>query len=101
MLLFVALVCIIAGISIYSLIGEKEIKITKDRLTSILLSTEEKSVIDEIKKSNSNITQSQIVVKTGLSKVKVHRILLKLESKNIIKKYHFGLTNKIILEKDI
>jgi uncharacterized membrane protein len=34
-----------------------------------------------------------------LSKVKVHRIVKRLESLQIIKKYPYGLTNKIRLEK--
>jgi len=100
-LLLVAIVSILGGISIYNLVREKEIKSTKDDLTSILLSPEEKAVISEIKKMSGDITQSQLVKKTGLSKVKIHRVLIRLESKRIVKKYQYGLTNKIVLEKDI
>jgi uncharacterized membrane protein len=38
-------------------------------------------------------------MKTGFSKVKVHRALTKLETRKVIKKYPYGLTNKIVLEK--
>ena len=101
MLLFVGIVSIAGGMSIYNLVREKEIKSTKENLTSLLLTPEEKKIVDEIKKANGNITQSQLVLKTQLSKVKVHRIIARLESKGIIKKYQYGLTNKIVLEKDI
>ena len=101
LLLFVGIVSIAGGMSIYSLIREKEIKSTKEHLTSILLTPDEKKIVDEIKRSNGNATQSQIVLKTQLSKVKVHRVINRLESKGIIKKYQYGLTNKIVLEKDI
>lgn len=101
MLLFVGIVSIISGISIFNLVREKEIRLTKENLTSILLSPEEKLVVDEIKNTNGEIIQSQLVKKTGLSKVRIHRALTKLESKGIVKKYRYGLSNKIILEKDI
>lgn len=100
-LLFVGIVSIAGGISIHNLVREKEIKSTKEHLISILLTPDEKKIVDEIKRTNGNATQSQLVLKTQLSKVKVHRVINRLESKGIIKKYQYGLTNKIVLEKDI
>ena len=99
-LLFVGLISIAGGISIFNLVREKEIKSTKERLTSMLLTPEERQIIEEIKKSDGHIAQSQLVIKTGLSKVKIHRIIMRLESKGIVKKHEYGLTNKIILEMD-
>ena len=101
MLLFVGIVSIAGGMSIYNLVREREIKSTKDNLTSLLLTPEEKKIVDEIKRAGGHITQSQLVLKTQLSKVRIHRAIAKLESKHIVKKYEYGLTNKIVLEKDI
>jgi hypothetical protein len=100
-LLISGIVLIIGGIALWSLIREKELKHTKEKLTDLLLLPDEKVVIQELRKSNGEMTQSQLVIKTGLSKVKVHRVVKSLTLKGIIKKYQYGLTNKIILEKEI
>ena len=99
-LLFSGITSLLGGISIGSLTREKELMFTKEKITSLLLLPEEKMVIEELKKFNGDITHSQLVKRTGLSKVRIHRIVNKLVSKGIIKKYQYGLTNKIVLEKD-
>jgi uncharacterized membrane protein len=100
-LLLSGIVLIIGGIALWSLTREKELKHTREKLTDLLLLPDEKTVIQELRKSNGEMTQSQLVIKTGLSKVKVHRVVKSLTLKGIIKKYEYGLTNKIILEKEI
>jgi len=99
MLLFVGLSSILGGISIWQLTREKELKSVKESITSLLLTPEEKAIIEELKKANGKLNQNQLVKKTGFSKVKVHRALMRLEMRKIIKKYPYGLTNKIVLEK--
>ena len=101
MTLISGIVLVLGGLSIWSITREKELKNTKDKITNILLLPEERAVIEQLKKSNGEMTQSQLVMKTGLSKVKIHRIVKNLEIKGIIKKYQYGLTNKILLEKGI
>jgi hypothetical protein len=101
MTLISGIILILGGLSIWSLTREKELKHAKDKITNMLLLPEERIVIDELKKSGGQITQSQLVIKTGLSKVKVHRVVKNLAMKGIIKKYEYGLTNKIVLEKEI
>jgi len=100
-LLFSGVASLLGGISIWSLTREKELRSTKEKITSMLLLPEERTIIEELKKSKGNITQSQLVKRTGLSKVKIHRIINRLAAKGIIKKYQYGLTNKIVLEKEI
>jgi hypothetical protein len=100
-LLLSGIMLIICGIALWSLTREKELKHTKEKLTDLLLLPDEKIVIQELRKSSGEMTQSQLVIKTGLSKVKVHRVVKSLTLKGIIKKYEYGLTNKIILEKEI
>ncbi|MFH0711261.1 MAG: hypothetical protein V1944_01665, partial [Candidatus Aenigmatarchaeota archaeon] len=73
MLLFVGITSTLGGISIWQLTREKELKSVKENITSLLLTPEEKSIIDELKKANGKINQNQLVRKTGFSKVKVHR----------------------------
>jgi uncharacterized membrane protein len=99
--LITGVILIFAGISIWSITREKEMKMAKEHITKLLLLPEERSVIDELKKSGGQMAQSQIVIKTGMSKVKVHRAVKNLALKGIVKKYEYGLTNKIILEKDV
>jgi uncharacterized membrane protein len=59
---------------------------------------EEKKILIEIIRNNGVIAQSSLVKKTKLDKVKVFRILSKLEEKQIITKERKGLSNNIILD---
>jgi uncharacterized membrane protein len=88
---------VIAGLSIWYLVREKEIGILKEELADTFLLPEEKVIIDELKKAGGDITQRQLVNKTGLSKVKIHRVLNKLENKNIIKRLPYGMTKKVVI----
>jgi uncharacterized membrane protein len=99
MLLFVGIISTTGGVSVWQLTREKELKSAKENITSLLLTPEEKAIIDELKKANGKLNQNQLVRKTGFSKVKVHRALARLETRKIVKKYPYGLTNKIVLEK--
>ena len=60
---------------------------------------DEKIVIKELERNEGELTQSDLVRKTKLSKVKVHRIIKRLESLFIVSKYPYGVTNKIKLER--
>lgn len=88
------------GIAIWSLAREKEIKSIKQETANHLLLPDEKKVIDCLKNSNFESTQSRLSKETGLNKVQVHRVLKRLESKGILAKHNYGLTNKIILKKE-
>ncbi|MBP2029090.1 hypothetical protein J2755_000010 [Methanohalophilus levihalophilus] len=48
---------------------------------------------------NGEILQSDLVLESGFSKVKVSRTLKKLEDKSLIERKPYGNTNKIILSK--
>ncbi len=54
--------------------------------------------IYEILKKNNGIYQSDLIRETGLSKVKITRILDKLESKGIIERRRRGMTNAVFLK---
>ena len=100
-LIFNGVILLSGGISIWKLTRDKELTSTKEKLTSLLLLPEERTILLELKKSKGSMTQAQIVRNTGMSKVKAHRVVSKLAAKGIIKKYPYGLTNKIVLEKEV
>lgn len=94
-----SLVSITAGSLFIKLLREKERKELKKEVIDSMVMPDEKIVIEELEKNNGALTQSELVGNTGLSKVKVHRIIKRLESLGIVKKYPYGVTNKIKLEK--
>lgn len=96
---FGALISILAGLSLISILRYKESKELKKEVIDSMVMPDEKIVIKELEKNNGALTQSEIVKNTGLSKVKVHRIIKRLESLGIVKKHPYGVTNKIKLEK--
>jgi len=60
--------------------------------------TGEKMIYDMLTNNQGSIYQSDIIKKTGFSKVKTTRILDKLEGKGIIERKRRGMTNIIILK---
>lgn len=100
-MLFGGIVAIAAGIALWSLIREKEIKTIKHNAASNLLLPDERVVIDMLKRSGYESTQSKIARESGLGKVQTHRTIKRLESKGLLEKHEYGLTNKIILKKEL
>ena len=77
--------------------GRKGRVAQKEKAINVFLNPDEKRVIGIVKASKGGALQSDIVIKSGFSKVKAHRILKGLENKNLIKRGRFGITNKVIL----
>lgn len=75
-------------------------KITKENSQKILskLNNDEKLVFGKIIESEGTIFQSDLVDKTKFTKVKVTRILDKLEGKGLIERKRRGMTNVVILK---
>lgn len=97
--LFGSLISVLAGISLMNLLRAKESKELKREMIDSMVMPDEKIVIKELEKNNGYLTQSELVASTGLTKVKIHRIIKRLESLGIVSKYPYGVTNKIKLEK--
>lgn len=95
------LVSIFAGFAVWSLIREKEIKQIKLETANNLLLPDERKIIDALKGSNYEMTQAKLAKETGLGKVQVHRTVKRLESKGVLEKHGYGLTNKIILKREV
>ena len=57
-----------------------------------------RAVLDGIIRSEGTIFQSELAEKTGLGKVKVTRVLDRLEGKGLIERKRRGMTNVVILK---
>jgi ribosomal protein S25 len=99
--LFGSFVSITAGLSLMSLLRKKERKELTKGLIDTMTTPEEKLVIRVLNENGGELTQSELVRRTKLSKVKVHRVIKRLESLNIVDKYSYGLTNKIKLNESV
>lgn len=75
-------------------------KITKENYQKVMsnLDQDEKIVLKKIIESQGTVFQSELVEKTKFNKVKVTRILDRLEGKGIIERRRRGMTNAIILK---
>lgn len=62
-----------------------------------LLKGDEKRVFLAVVDSKEDVLQNRLVEKLGISKVKVTRILSRLESKGLVTRQRHGLTNKVKL----
>ena len=68
---------------------------SKTILINSLLKANERLVFQQILNSNDGALQNELVSRTGMSKVKITRIIHRLERKGLIVKERHGLTNKI------
>ena len=83
------------------LLKKKEKKELTKSVIDTMLTPEEKKVIQLLEDNDDELTQSELVSQTKLSKVKISRVIKRLESLKVISKYPYGMTNKIKLEKKI
>lgn len=72
----------------------------KRKLKDVLknLTDEEKKIYDVISSSDGFIFQSDLIEKTNFTKVKISRILDKLEAKNLIERRRRGMANIVVLK---
>ena len=75
-------------------------KITKENYQKVMsgLNKEEKIILEKIIESQGTIFQSDLVDKTKFAKVKITRILDKLEGRDLIERKRRGMTNVVILK---
>ncbi len=74
-------------------------RLTKENYQKIMhgLHTDEKSILSAVVDSQGSVMQSELADKTGMTKVKVTRILDRLEGKGLIERKRRGMTNVVIL----
>jgi len=66
-----------------------------------LLDGDQKMVFSLIVESGGEILQSELVRRTGFSRAKITRILNELEFKGLIIRRRYGMTNKIVVKRDL
>ncbi len=62
------------------------------------LTKDEKTVVDKLTAADGTIFQSDLVEQTGFTKVKVTRMLDRLEGRGLIERKRRGMTNVVILK---
>ncbi|MFH1364266.1 MAG: MarR family transcriptional regulator [Candidatus Aenigmatarchaeota archaeon] len=74
--------------------------VTKANYQKIMrgLGEDERNVLERLIEAQGTILQSDLVNQTGFTKVKVTRILDRLEGKNLIERRRRGMTNSIIIK---
>lgn len=79
---------------------EEEKKEREDRIkkASELLEGEEKEIFLKIAVADGAVFQSSLIKETGFSKVKITRILDRLEGKGLIERKRRGMTNIVLLK---
>jgi len=77
-------------------------KITKEQFQKILntLNDDEKLVFEKIIEADGAIFQSDLISKTNFSKVKVSRILDRLEVKGLVERRRRGLANVVVIKRN-
>ena len=63
------------------------------------LGPESKQVFDIIAEANGAILQGELIAKSGMDKVKVSRILDKLEMQGLVERRRHGMSNLVVLKK--
>lgn len=76
----------------------KNIKKEFKQIDASKLSDEEKKIYEIIKNKDGLTYQTDLIKETGFSKVKITRILDKLEAKDILERKRRGMTNIIVLK---
>ena len=77
-------------------------RIEKDFLKILnILDENDKKVIEALIEKKGEASQSYLGKALGLNKVKISRIISKMENKEIIKKEKKGMTNKVILNEEL
>jgi predicted transcriptional regulator len=105
-LILLSLFGLFIGSLSYYFISEKYltkiVKINKDsKIILDFLEPDMKKILNSIIEKNGITSQSEIVKDTNMPRVKISRILSKLEQKDLITKKQKGMTNEILLKKEL
>ncbi len=98
-ILLTGVLLVVNGYFLVNYVRRKEHREIKKFVTSSLLTSEEKTVYEELIKRGGEATQKQLALDAGFSPVKVYRVLKRLEGKKVVKSFPYGMTKKIILNE--
>ncbi|MEM4335596.1 MAG: MarR family transcriptional regulator [Candidatus Anstonellales archaeon] len=98
----ISLILFLVGLYLISVHKTKLVEATeKEKRVKGILSTlkdEENKIYDLIKECGGAVFQSEIVEKTGYTKVRVTRALDRLESRGLVERRRRGMTNIVVLK---
>lgn len=94
------------GLVTYYLISKNFLKEKKEIEENLfkfldLLEKEDRDVLKIIIKNNGKIGQSSLAKTLDVDKVKMSRIISRMEDKKMLKKEKHGMTNKIVLKEEL
>lgn len=92
------LVSFSAGLVLYNLLNIKDKKEIKKKIIEEMLLPEEKLIVELLEKNQGEATQKELTLNSNFNKLKVSRVIKRLESLNLIEKFPYGMTNKIKLK---
>jgi uncharacterized membrane protein len=92
----IALVALTTGSAITLLFHWKIDKMQLEKVLKIL--PEDEAKIFKVLIAKKSVSQTELKYLSGLSKLKVSRIIIKLEQRNIVEKKPYGNTNLIVLK---
>jgi len=77
---------------------KEKVEVKRKPINYNMLSSDERRIAKVIEGENGAIFQSDIIDKAGFSKVKVSRLLDRLEAKQLIERKRRGMTNVVVLK---
>ncbi|VVB56612.1 Uncharacterised protein [uncultured archaeon] len=106
MMIAVSLLGIVVGAAMYFLMAERVQVAARDSagnagLLLSFLSTDERDVVEFLLKSEGHTTQAQVSRLEGMSRLRAHRVVGRLEEKKIVRIEKLGKTNQLWLAKSI
>ncbi len=96
--LFADIALFIFGLSLFLKKTPEEKVLHKAKKAAKQLGGDEAKAFDIITQSNGMIFQNELAEKMGVSKVKITRVLDRLEAKGLVERRRRGMTNVIILK---
>ena len=88
------------GLGVFLTLQKEPAQISiKSKIDLKSLDEEERSIYKKLVDSNGVVFQSELIGKTGLSKVKITRILDKMEAKNLVERRRRGMSNIVMLKR--
>ena len=96
--LLIDIVLFISGLFLFLQKKPEEKALSNARKTAKTLGGDEAKLFDIIVQGNGLVFQNELVEKMALSKVKITRLLDKLEAKALVERRRRGMTNIIVLK---
>jgi uncharacterized membrane protein len=106
LMIIVSVLGVFVGAATYFLLYEKAETASKEavwnaELLLSFLNADERAVVEALAKSDGHTTQAQISRMEGMTRLRAHRVVLKLAEKKIIRIEKLGKTNQLWLAKPI